>query len=156
VKRRGFSLIETVLGMAAGSFLLAALLPFAQNLLWLKEQAAAQQELQYEIDFVMNTITNDLRVAESIFLGEDLISVRVPEQTKPVQYLFHHKSAAKRIMKDGQPMTGESDIAAIDFTEFHVEMLSDRLVLLRLTAENRRYKQQFSLETAVTATNIGR
>lgn len=153
--KNGFSLIETIIGIAAAGVLLAAFMPLlgrgASSLLHIESYV----ELQYETDFVMNMIVNDLRTAKKISIASKSLSVYPIDGGKSIIYEYQEKGTLRRMMKNSQPLTGETRLAALEVKSFSVKKIKDDLAYVSLTTENRRYKQSYTLQTYVHMANSG-
>ena len=60
-----------------------------------------------------------------------------------------------RMMRGGQPLTGQSTLGKIVMRQFTAKPIGDRTVLLRLVGENLLTGRTYELETAVTWTGKG-
>lgn len=150
---RGFSFIETIVGAAAGSLILMGSFLAVSRLIVAQQRLISYTELQYETDFVMNSLVNDLRVAESYYFTSRHFSLYMPYTHQEVMYSLKD-GAVKRLMKNGQPLTGETELARITITEFSVIKLQKNLLQIKIAAESLSEKQRYELMTVVEAVNI--
>lgn len=156
MNKQGFSLIETMLGAVAGSLILLGLLFTVNRLIVAEQRLISYTELQYEVDFVMNSLANDMRVADSMYWASPYLSLYMPDTHKEILYSLNERNATRRIMKNSQPLTGDTNLARINITKFSVKKLRNNLIMINLAAESLYYRQKYELETVIEVVNMGR
>lgn len=113
--------------------------------------------LQEQVGYAMERMTTDLRYAEDVKLdgGRLRVFCRATDGSPAWVVYEKTKEMQARIMRDSQPLTGQSTLGRISMREFKTERVGDRTVLLRLIGENLVSGRTYELETAVTWTGKG-
>ncbi|MBQ9377031.1 MAG: hypothetical protein IJU05_04425 [Schwartzia sp.] len=114
-------------------------------------------ELQKQVAFAMERMTTDLRYAEDVTVTGDTLRVFCRMTSEAPQRIVYERTSETlpRMMRDHQPMTGESSLGTIAMTRFTAEAVGARTIFLRLGGENRLTGHTYELETAVTWTGKG-
>ncbi len=110
--------------------------------------------LQEQVGYAMECMTADLRYAEDVKIDDGKLRVFCRAAGGPAEWVRYEKTreTSARIMKDGQPLTGQSTMGTITIERFEIEIPFERTVVIHLAGKNQLTDQTYELETAVTWT----
>ena len=110
--------------------------------------------LQDQVGYAMERMTTDLRYAEDVKLDGGRLRVLCRAANGPAAWVVYEatRESWPRMMRDSQPLTGQSTLGKIVMRQFASKFVGDRTVLLRLIGENLLTGRTYELETAVTWT----
>lgn len=113
--------------------------------------------LQEQVGYAMERMTTDLRYAEDVKLDGGRLRVLCRAANGPAAWVVYEatRESWPRMMRDSQPLTGQSTLGKIVMRQFSPKFVGDRTVLLRLIGENLLTGRTYELETAVTWTGSG-
>ena len=150
----GMSLLELIIAVP----LLAALFASAAILLWwilrIYAYSISDWELIAEVRRSAASITEDISYAESVVLDHDNKKMTIHTfgcNAEEAVYVEYHwkQSPYPHLVKDGQPMTGESRLGQIYILEFEEKKLEPDLLQLSILGKNQRTGHEYRMETVV-------
>ena len=154
---KGTGVLELVAAMPLIVFLLAALgtvfvFGVRAYLFLLSDWA-----LQEQVGYAMERMAADLRYAEDVKMEGGRLQVLCRATSEPAAWVVYEATQESwpRMMRGGQPLTGQSTLGKIVMRQFTAKPIGDRAVLLRLVGENLLTGRTYELETAVTWTGKG-
>lgn len=149
---KGTGVLELVAAMPLIVFLLAALgtvfvFGVRAYLFLLSDWA-----LQEQVGYAMERMAADLRYAEDVKMEGGRLQVLCRATSEPAAWVVYEATQESwpRMMRGGQPLTGQSMLGKIVMRKFTAKPVGDRTVLLRLVGENLLTGRTYELETAVT------
>ena len=152
----GFTLAEVLLSIALLGLLLAALSTAFAGMTRLYRQTIVLQELVAEARFAAQSIVRDITYAQRVQIDGERIEIftqRGASSLQKIVYRLDEKSSGRRILKDGQPLTGDSLSARVSFAELRFALQGRRVVCVDLTAVDLASGRTFSVETAAFLQN---
>ena len=141
-------------GGSALTALFAGFLAILFILLRMYGCAISDWEVQHELRHAVECITEDVAYAQEVWLDDDgtKLCLRTfscdASETVGVVY-FWKKGGSSRLMKDGQPMTGESCLGRVEILEFRTVPQGEQQIWLRIRARNMVTRHEYLLETVV-------
>lgn len=113
--------------------------------------------LQEQVGYAMERMATDLRYAEDVKLDGGRLRILCRAANGPAAWVVYEatRESWPRMMRDSQPLTGQSTLGKIVMRQFSPKFVGDRTVLLRLIGENLLTGRTYELETAVTWTGSG-
>ena len=113
--------------------------------------------LQEQVGYAMERMATDLRYAEDVKLDGGRLRILCRAANGPAAWVVYEatRESWPRMMRDSQPLTGQSMLGKIVMRQFAPKFVGDRTVLLRLIGENLLTGRTYELETAVTWTGSG-
>ena len=112
-------------------------------------------ELQNQIRFSMERITSDLMYAYRFESSDRRLRILIHDAggvPKWIEYVLT-EDERPRLMRNSQPMTGESRLVDLAVSEFELRPAGARTLFFRIKGENLRTGRVFELESAVTLAN---
>ncbi len=108
--------------------------------------------LQEQVGYAVERMASDLRYAEKVLIADGRLKVYYRPGSGGAQWVEYEKTRERypRIMRDDQPLTGQSILGLIAMRDFELEMVGMKTVFLRLEGENTLTGRKYELETAVT------
>ncbi len=112
-------------------------------------------ELQNQIRFPMERIAADLMYAYRFESVGGRLRIRVHDTGGHPQWVEYEltKEERPRLLRNSQPMTGESRLVDLSALEFEFRPAGTRTLFYRIRGENPRTGHAFELESAVTLGN---
>jgi hypothetical protein len=110
-------------------------------------------ELQQEARFSVDSIARDITYAKSFQIYPDRFEMITDVDNKPnvkIVYQLSNNVSQRRLMRDNQPVTGETIIGKISIVNLSFETLSPKTVLIKMSIIDTETKQTFSVDTAAT------
>lgn len=153
---KGFSLIELLVAMPLMAILLATMVSIFALAILLSQHNQSNLELQQQLRFTMDSIVRDLTYANSVKIGKNEIEIKTSRNnlnTQTIVYRLNKNVQIGKVMKDNQPVTGESRTGLISVLSLNFKKINDRTILIEIIGENQRTKKCFTLETAVILLN---
>jgi type II secretory pathway component PulJ len=150
--KNGASLVEMLVAMPLLCFLLLTI--GAAFLLLMKFYSVylGDLELQQQMRFAVLSMTRDIAAAKAVKISSDKLEItteRHLEQEKKILYELNTGQTISRLMKENQPLTGESRVAAISITKFNCKKVKNHIINIEIEGINQNTDKKISLETAV-------
>lgn len=152
----GYSLAETLVSLALLAVLFAAMSMALAGMMRLYHAEIAALELLAQTRFAAQSIHRDLSYAERVEIGAERIVIftrRNDTALKKIVYTLDAGSKYRRLMKDGQPVTGDSVSARISIAALRFARAGERVVCIELMAVDVSSGRAFSIETAAFMRN---
>ena len=156
--KQGASLIELLVAMPLLCFLLLTIGTAFLLLMKFYSVYLGDLELQQQLRFAVLSMTRDIAAAKTVEISKDKLEItteRHLEQEKQILYELNTRPTINRLMKDNQPLTGESRVAAISITKFNCKKIKNRIINIEIEGVNENTNKKFSLETAVVILGDG-
>lgn len=152
----GFMLAEVLLSLALLGVVTAALSTAFLGMVRLYREEVAVLELLAQARFAAQSLLRDITYAQFVRIDEEQIAVFTQRNASSLQkivYKLDKKKKEWRIMKEGQPLTGESKSARVSFSEMHFTQRERGVICVELTAVDLDSGRKISLETAAFMQN---
>jgi len=110
-------------------------------------------ELQQEARFSVDSIVRDIAYAKSFQIYSNRFELVTDVDNQPnvkIVYQLSNNVSQCRLMRDNQPVTGETIIGKISIVSLSFEALSPNTLLIKMNIIDTETKQTFSIDTAVT------
>ena len=150
--QKGALLVEMLVAMPLLCFLLLTIGTAFLLLMKFYSVYLGDLELQQQMRFAVLSMTRDITSAKTVEVSTDKLEItteRHLEQTKQILYELNTRPTINRLMKDNQPLTGESQVAAISITKFHCKKIKNHIINIEIEGVNKNTNKKISLETAV-------
>jgi type II secretory pathway component PulJ len=150
--KKGASLVEMLVAMPLLCFLLLTIGTAFLLLMKFYSSYLGDLELQQQMRFALLSMTRDIAAAKIVEISADKLEItteRHLEQEKQILYELNMGPTINRLMKDNQPLTGESRVAAISITKFNCKKIKHHIINIEIEGVNENTNKKISLETAV-------
>lgn len=153
---KGFSLVELLvsIGLMLLLFNIVMNIFFFMMRVWYNDNKML--ELQQEARFSVDSIARDITYAKSFQIYSDRFEIITDVDNKPnakIVYQLNHNASQCRLMRDNQPVTGETIVGKISVENFNIEALDTKTVLIKMSLIDTDTKQKFTIDTAATILN---
>jgi len=150
---KGFSLVELLVSISLMILIFNIIMNmfFFMMRVWYNDNRMI--ELQQEARFSVDSIVRDIAYAKSFQIYSDRFEVITDVDNKPnvkIVYQLNKNAIQCRLMRDNQPVTGETIIGKISIVSLSFEALSPKTVLIKMNIIDTETKQTFSIDTAAT------
>ena len=156
-RQRGLSLLSLVIAVPLLTMLLWSLGTFTLSSVRNYNRLRAENELVSELSFAMERICRDLSYSEEIDINIVRLRVRTKQNTETAAYVSYTQDTVnpcRPIRRNGQPITGDSDVARVVIREFSYRLVGPRTVEVVIAGEIGEYGLSYRLHTAVTCLNV--
>lgn len=153
---KGFSLLELLVAMPLMVILLGTMVSIVALTLLISQHNQSNLELQQQLRFTIDSIVRDITYANSVKIGQNEIEIKTTRNnpnTQTIVYRLNKNVQIGKVMKDNQPVTGESRTGLISVLSLNFKKINDRTILIEIIGGNQRTKKQFTLETAAVMLN---
>lgn len=154
---RGYGLMELVAALP-----LAALLLFSLGVIFFMGiktyiYMISDWELARQVQFSMEHIRHDLLYAVAVKEEAGKLKIYCREAAGSPKWVEYHLSSETRphLMRNAQPVTGDSSLGDILITQFSYRKEGLRTVLFQIMAKNQLTGHTYGLESAVTLPRQG-
>jgi len=150
--KKGASLIELLVAMPLLCFLLLTIGTAFLLLMKFYSAYLGDLELQQQMRFAVLSLTRDIAAAKSVEISMDKLDItteRHLDQGKQILYELNTGQTINRLMKDNQPLTGESRVATISITKFNCKKVKNNIINIEIEGVNQNTNKKISMETAV-------
>ena len=141
-------LLSLLLISVAGAFFLVVRLYFHE---------LSDLELEEQVRLATANIVTDIKYADKAEIMQDGIRIWTRRRSSGgqrwVDYQIRTPISGGKIMKDGQPLTGDSMYGDIRITKFYFEKPNERTVFFEIQGINKITGKVFSLETGAAMQN---
>jgi len=150
---KGFSLVELLVSISLMILIFNIIMNmfFFMMRVWYNDNRMI--ELQQEARFSVDSIVRDIAYAKSFQIYSnrfELVTDVDNQQNVKIVYQLSNNVSQCRLMRDNQPVTGETIIGKISIVSLSFEALSPKTVLIKMNIIDTETKQTFSIDTAVT------
>lgn len=150
---KGFSLVELLVSISLMILLFNIIVNmfFFMMRVWYNDNRMI--ELQQEARFSVDSITRDIAYAKSFQIYSDRFEMITDVDNKPnvkIVYQLNNNTSQCRLMRDNQPVTGETITGKISIVSLSFEAFNPKTVLIKMSFIDTETKQTFSIDTAAT------
>lgn len=150
---KGFSLVELLVSISLMILLFNIIVNmfFFMIRVWYNDNRMI--ELQQEARFSVDSITRDIAYAKSFQIYSDRFEMITDVDNKPnvkIVYQLNNNTSQCRLMRDNQPVTGETITGKISIVSLSFEAFNPKTVLIKMSLIDTETKQTFSIDTAAT------
>lgn len=150
---KGFSLVELLVSISLMMLIFNIIMNmfFFMMRVWYNDNRMI--ELQQETRFSVDSIVRDIAYAKSFQIYSDRFEIITDVDNKPnvkIVYQLNKNASQSRLMRDNQPVTGETITGKISVVSLSFEALNPKTVLIKMSLIDTETKQVFTLDTAAT------
>lgn len=148
----GTSLIELMLWMSFASLILICVFNILISALNIWRTDLGKIEMQQELKFAVDSMANDIAYAKQISIKYREIDLVIDQNgsDKLLIYRLDNNVRQCHLMRDNQPVTGESMLGNVSIITFDIMLKNDRTVIIYIEAIDTIRNYKFSIHTAAT------
>lgn len=155
-EQKGMMLLELLFMVPLLSLLLMSIAAAFFLVLRLYFQDLSNMELEEQVRLATANLVTDIRYADKAEIIQN--GIRIWTRRRSVgqrwfDYQIKNPIYSGKIMKDGQPLTGDCMYGDIRITKFYFEKRNERTIFFEIQAINKTTGKVFSLETGAFMQN---
>ena len=153
----GYGLLELMAALPLASLLLVSLGVLFFMGVKTYVYMISDWELARQVQFSMEHIRHDLLYAVTVKEEAGELKIYCRDAAGPAKWVEYHLSSETRphLMRNAQPVTGDSSLGDILITQFSYRKEGLRTVLFQIMAKNQLTGHTYGLESAVTLPRQG-